>query len=475
VDRDRLLVVDDDPSFLDLMTLHLSNKGYEVERAVNGKEALHLLQSDGPFQILVTDLMMPGLSGLELLRRARELDPNIEVIVITAAGSIEMAISALREDGAYDYLTKPLDLIGELSLAVERAKAHRKLKLEREDLRGQMIDGAGRLKAILTHTGDAILAVNQNDEVIVASPSILKLMTDNAHNGTSPDMRIPDELANQVKDWQMMGSPHGATIEIRWPNEELQSLVLSPLTQENGDSAGWVMMLHRISNRKILESYLLRRLTRVETELHQPLQDVHQELDRLSLEQLSSDAAVENSIKTVHKSIEEALATLRDLQGSFYTKPNSASDSARITLPNFVENERKQIGAVFEGYQTIRPVWEIEDGLNQLEIEPHSLHQIMHLLLLRATVLGEDRHRVKISFWHKGSNLWFEIADIGPGSGALESNPDFKFSEERKQDWLGKAEIQLAIVKSLVDQLNGQVWHYLNLYGGAAAAVCLPL
>ena len=132
----RVLVVDDDDALLNMMSLHLRKKGFQVECAKDGHEAMQVLRTSGPFCVMVTDLMMPGLSGLELLRRARKVDPLIEVIVITAAGSVEMAISALRESGAYDYLTKPLGMISELSLAVQRAANHRELRLERESMRG---------------------------------------------------------------------------------------------------------------------------------------------------------------------------------------------------------------------------------------------------------------------------------------------------------------------------------------------------
>ena len=100
---ENLLVVDDDQAFLDLMVHHLRRKGHNVACASDGKQALHALQSGGPFDVLVTDLMMPGMSGLELLRLAKKMDPTLEVIVITAAPSLEMAISAMREDGAFDY------------------------------------------------------------------------------------------------------------------------------------------------------------------------------------------------------------------------------------------------------------------------------------------------------------------------------------------------------------------------------------
>ncbi len=72
---EKLLVVDDNPAFLDLMVHHLQRKGHQVDSALDGKQGLHALQSSGPFNVLVTDLMMPGMSGLELLRYAKKLDP----------------------------------------------------------------------------------------------------------------------------------------------------------------------------------------------------------------------------------------------------------------------------------------------------------------------------------------------------------------------------------------------------------------
>ncbi len=108
---EKVIVADDDEALLRLMVSHLQRRGYQVESAQDGLEAFETIRTNGPFAVLVTDLMMPSMSGLELLRESRKLDPWLEVIVITAAGTLESAISAMREDGAYDYLTKPLGMI----------------------------------------------------------------------------------------------------------------------------------------------------------------------------------------------------------------------------------------------------------------------------------------------------------------------------------------------------------------------------
>ena len=93
----RVLVVDDNDSFRGLMATHLSRSGYRVDMAVDGLEALELIRrAPGTYAVMVTDLMMPRLNGLELVREARHVDPQLQVVVITAATTLEMAIAALQ-------------------------------------------------------------------------------------------------------------------------------------------------------------------------------------------------------------------------------------------------------------------------------------------------------------------------------------------------------------------------------------------
>ena len=132
---ERVLVVDDDEALLNLMALALRRRGYQVEQALDGFNALKILAAEPGYAVLLTDLMMPGMSGLELLREARKLDSRIEVVVVTAAPDLESAITALRADGAYDYLLKPFESMSQLLLAVERAGTHRRLLIEGEQLR----------------------------------------------------------------------------------------------------------------------------------------------------------------------------------------------------------------------------------------------------------------------------------------------------------------------------------------------------
>jgi two-component system response regulator HydG len=124
-DKSSILVVDDDLSLLQSLQEILAAEGYEVTPAGNGEEALLLLKEQA-FDLVLSDLAMPGLDGMELLNYLQREQPGCPCIIITGYGTITNAVSAMRQ-GAYDYFTKPVDPT-ELRLVVARALEHRRLK-----------------------------------------------------------------------------------------------------------------------------------------------------------------------------------------------------------------------------------------------------------------------------------------------------------------------------------------------------------
>lgn len=131
--EERVLLVDDDESFLEVMAFLLEEEGYEVVRAKNGHEGWSRLQT-GAFPVMVTDLKMPGMDGLALLKKAHGLAPNLLVIVTTAFGDMNTAVAAMKA-GAFDFLPKPCDR-DHFKLTVRRALEHARLRREVSFLRG---------------------------------------------------------------------------------------------------------------------------------------------------------------------------------------------------------------------------------------------------------------------------------------------------------------------------------------------------
>ncbi|MEW5947456.1 MAG: sigma-54 dependent transcriptional regulator [bacterium] len=123
----RVLVVDDEKRILAAMTKALVSLGYEVETAGSPDGALKALKSR-EFDVLISDLVMPGMNGLELLRKASALRPSLPVIILTGHGTIESAVAAMKE-GAFDYVTKPFN-VDEVALILRRAVEHNRLIAE---------------------------------------------------------------------------------------------------------------------------------------------------------------------------------------------------------------------------------------------------------------------------------------------------------------------------------------------------------
>jgi DNA-binding NtrC family response regulator len=133
--KGRIVVVDDDESLRRVVQFQLEQAGYDVIAETGGVQALQALQHS-PRDLVITDLRMPGLSGLELLRKIRTDFPEVSVIIVTAFGTVETAVDAMKA-GAYDYITKPVNP-EELKLTVERALNHQHLLEEVRTLRSNL-------------------------------------------------------------------------------------------------------------------------------------------------------------------------------------------------------------------------------------------------------------------------------------------------------------------------------------------------
>lgn len=131
----KVLVIDDDTLMREFMAEALQREGYAVETAANGSEGVQKWQG-GSYDVVITDLRMGTMSGTDLVRRIREEDPHIPIFIMTAYGTIESAIEALKA-GATDYWLKPLR-IEAVSVALQRALAQRRLAEENQYLRGQI-------------------------------------------------------------------------------------------------------------------------------------------------------------------------------------------------------------------------------------------------------------------------------------------------------------------------------------------------
>ena len=167
----RVLVVDDEISLCETLELDLAHRGYAVETCTSAKAALAAFNRSD-FDVVVTDLAMRECSGIELCERIVESRPDVPVIVLTAFGSYESAVAAIRA-GAYDFLSKPVKL-EVLAIAVERAANHRGLRekvrrLEREMSRAPLGDDIVARSAAMRSVLDLVDRVAQSDATVLVT------------------------------------------------------------------------------------------------------------------------------------------------------------------------------------------------------------------------------------------------------------------------------------------------------------------
>ncbi len=167
-DRARVLVVDDEPIALKNLERVLEREGYEVTTAASGQGALKLLRAHA-FDVVLTDLKMEKVDGLQVLQRSRELDPDAEVILVTGYASVDTAIEAIKR-GAYHYVAKPFKL-DEVRNVVREAAAKVALKKENRRLR------------------ESVEGLSDRVEIVTRDPGMLRVL-DTARDVTQTDCNV---------------------------------------------------------------------------------------------------------------------------------------------------------------------------------------------------------------------------------------------------------------------------------------------
>lgn len=167
---ERLLIVEDEETLSESLKRVFTKEGYEVETADSAEKALSLLK-DRYFDLIIADIILPGLTGIDLLRKSREYNPDQIVIIITANASLETAIEALRA-GAYDYVMKPI-IHEEIKRIVRHALRERTLRLENLILKKQIEERydferiVGRSKAITSLIDEVKKIANARSNVLI--------------------------------------------------------------------------------------------------------------------------------------------------------------------------------------------------------------------------------------------------------------------------------------------------------------------
>jgi two-component system, NtrC family, response regulator AtoC len=182
----RILIVDDEPLNLDLLDQELADLGHGTDRANSGAEALLKLETVNP-ELVLLDYQMPGMNGIEVLREIRKRDKNLPVVIITAYGTIERAVEAIKA-GADDFITKPFDP-DHLALVVNKALERAQLKSEVEFLAQEL---GGRYRLVVGNNPSMAQTVAEAKKAAGSKSTVLLL----GESGTGKEI-----FARSIHEW----------------------------------------------------------------------------------------------------------------------------------------------------------------------------------------------------------------------------------------------------------------------------------
>ena len=161
--RDKILIADDETDIALILKLQLEDAGYRTARVKDGVEALEMLAKE-EFELLLLDIKMPRMDGLQVLKRAREAYPAMVVVMMTAHGSEGVAVEAMKE-GALDYIAKPFSN-DDMLKRVERAISYNRTLQENERLQQELAAEQKKTEAILQGMAELLIAVDTSGVII---------------------------------------------------------------------------------------------------------------------------------------------------------------------------------------------------------------------------------------------------------------------------------------------------------------------
>lgn len=282
----RILVVDDEVGMRDGCKRILSSEGYEVETAPDGVAALETFRREGGFEVVISDLKMPRMGGMDLIEALHAVDEDAVLLVITAYATIDTAVDATKR-GAYGYIPKPFTP-DELLLHVKNGLEKRALRLEAKQLRQererQLLEVAferSKSTTILNCMTDGVLVVNRGGQIVLRNSALARILpslADRPLPARVDEALDHPELSAQVLEVVGSDEPVIASKEIA-VGPCTYMVNAAPVLEPSGETLGAVAVLRDITALKKLEVAKSMFISMVAHELKSPLATIESSLN----------------------------------------------------------------------------------------------------------------------------------------------------------------------------------------------------
>jgi PAS domain S-box-containing protein len=441
---DKLLLIDDEPDILRVLSMSLKADGYEVVAAENGSEGLAAFEKEKP-DIVITDIKMPGMDGIEVLKKIKDLNADTEVIIITGHGDIENAIEALKH-GASDFINKPVRDEA-LSIALGRAREKfdikQQLKEYTTDLERKVDEATRELRRranfqinLIRSSNDGIIATDKDLKVVIYNPVARALFgytpAETIDKMKATDL-FPTELALELQA-AIKGQNHiknlawRETTIISKTGENIPVRFSSTILQENENPVGTVAFFQDLREIKRLEKELLKseRLAAIGQTVAGLAHGIKNILHGLKGGSYLVDIGIQKNdsekLKKGWDMIKRNIGRTSNLVMDLLSYSKERQPEFEVCLPNQIADDVCALLQDKAREHNVKLVKHFDDSIGEVSMDPNSLHEVLLNLMSNAVdgcLFDEDtakNHRVDLKTVHEKDNvIRFEVRDNGVG------------------------------------------------------------
>ncbi len=491
LDPGKILVIDDEQSLREGAQRILSRMNFEVFLASRGDEGLTLLQEQ-PVGIVLLDMKMPGMDGMEVLKRIMAMDRGIIVIVITGYATVETAIEAMKL-GAYNFIPKPYQP-EQLRIAVSRAREKIELALETERLARErkrtladLHTEQSRTHTIIESLPNGVLVTNAQGNVVLINPACyhhLDISTDK-----KPGLPIGDFIEDDALCQLIIDISRGKFIdytdipshEIDVNNEKFFLARCRPVLGEKRECLGAVVNIMDISAMKALDQLKSEFVAKVTHELRSPLSTIHEQLKTVMTEK-GPDSSKEDQymLSRAKEKTAGLISTIGDLLD--LSRIEAGISSTRESTPVKIDELLKGIGDFLNARaqakgQTLTVV-PSTSPIPPITADFMALESLFGNLISNAINYTQDGGEIHVHCDVTGNNIRVRVTDNGFGIDAKYMDKIFDRFYRVKNDktrFITGTGLGLPIVKGIVDKLGGYINVESEVNKGSTFTVLLPL
>ncbi len=456
----RVLVIDDEKRIRDGCQKTLTLEGFEVDTIESGTLGLEILETKH-FDIILLDLMMPGLTGMEVLARVKVLHPETIVIVITGYATLEHAIEAMKK-GAFDFIAKPFSTEELRSVVAKAVQFIRTL----EDI----VTENSRMRVLIDQLSGGVMATDAQKNVALANPAFLRMM--NYHGkaiGRPVTEMVQIEKLNQMID-QALAMPQAEFSELtaeldlegkKGKEETVLGVRCAPFRDRVGRNLGTLTVLHDITAQKKMDQLKSDFVSMVAHEIRSPMNTVLAQI-KVVLDGLAGDVTQKQGEILTKSS--ERIKNLSDLSTELLDL--ASIESGLITQ----EKERLNVFDIIADqvtfYQAAAQEKDIQldlrqpDALSAIIGNKYNMEEIFSNLISNAIKYTPEGGKVTVSAVDEEKYVCIFVRDTGYGISHEDCDQIFDKFYRVKNDktrTITGTGLGLAIVKSIVEAHNGMV------------------